>query len=278
MGERKLESSEDVATWALFDMMAGMLDKPHTCALDSISAAVEGTPGYWRGRLLSDAELDQVRGLIHRQFLRRIEQLTPQHVALFDAAGLEHYHRYCHLIDHAKAWPRPTRLLPADAIEFFQQSTMLRRLADAFGGAEITNEVEGKAPEIVWRLVRPDAVDDVGPLHADQWFWEIHGWPVPAGHRRIKIWTMVYGEPGRAGLRVAPGSHRGKPWKYEVEHRHGMDKPVFDEKASGVHAEMVDTPDGTSVVFDYGLLHGGSVTYGDICRASFEFTIFAPVR
>jgi hypothetical protein len=245
-------------------------------AVGGLAEAIEGASGHWVGPLLTGGELMTVRELIGRQFLRRIETLAPGEVRTFAQAGLDQYHLHSHLIDHAKAWPRPTRLFPQDGIEFIANSTMLRRIAGTFGPATITNEVEGGAPEIVWRLVRPGAGDDVGPLHADRWFWDIHGWPVPAGQRRLKIWTMVCGEPGRCGLRLVPGSHRATPYEYGVEHRHGMRKPVFDERAAGVQAVMVGTPPGASVVFDYGLLHGGSVTNGCVCRVSFEFTVFVP--
>lgn len=245
---------------------------------DDLFRALKGSPGYWVGPLLSGSELRHAQDLIRRQFLARIAELAPASLDLFAAAGLERYHLHSDHIDHATAWPRRVRLFPDDAIDFLQRSTMLQQLAETFGEATVTNEVEDGAPEIVWRIVRPGATDDVGPLHADGWFWDINGWAVPPGRKRVKVWTMVHGETGRAGLRVAPDSHLPRAWEYEVERRHGMLKPVFDEIASGIKASTVDTPVGSSVLFDYGLLHGGLVTRGEICRVSFEFTILVPAR
>jgi hypothetical protein len=254
-----------------------MLDKTAVPPTDQVREAVDGASGYWSGSLLTDAELTYIRGLIDRQFSKQIEELAPQHVAVFAGAGIQHYHLHSHLIDHAAAWPRRARLFPSDGIAFLLQSSMLRRLADAFGPIEITNEIGHAEPEIVWRLVRPDAESDVGPLHVDRWFWEVNQWPIAPGRRLIKVWTMVHGEAGRAGLRVVAGSHRGEPVKYSVEHRGGIFKPVFDEVAAGVRPAVLDTPGGTSVVFNYHLLHGGAPTRGDGCRVSFEFTMSVPV-
>lgn len=241
-----------------------------------LTGAVNGRPGFWYGPLLSDTELARVQSFIRRQFLERIHELAPETLPVFSAAGPQRYHLHSHMIDHVAAWPRHARLLPRDAIDFLQQSSMIKKLTAAFGAAEITNEVENGAPEIVWRLVRPGHPDDVGPLHADGWFWDINGWPIPAKRKRIKVWTMVHGEVGRAGLRIVPGSHANKNWPYQVERRHGLAKPVFDEAASGLRPDLLSTPSGVSVVFDDGLLHGGAMTRGDQCRVSFEFTILVP--
>lgn len=241
-----------------------------------IGDAVKGEAGYWVGPLLTDSEVDGLRQLIRAQFLERIAQLAPDAVGHFAAAGMTRYHTESHRIDHSKAWPRKARLMSAEGIDFIERSSLMHRLVDEFGGGSISNEIEGGPPEVVWRLVRPGQADDIGPLHADRWFWDINRWPIPPGMRCIKLWLMVHGGPGLAGLRVAPGSHREAHWTYKVEHRHGLDKPVFDEAASGIKTNLLVTPPGTAVVFSYDLLHGGAVTGGDECRVSLEFTLFAP--
>jgi hypothetical protein len=243
---------------------------------DAIAQAVDGPDGYWVGPLLTETEVATLRSLIRQQFLARIGELAPNAVADFAAAGLGQYHRQSHRIDHASAWPRHARLMGPEAVEFFQQTSLMRRIVDEFGSAEITNEVEGGAPELVWRLVRPGEGEDVGPLHADRWFWDINGWPIPQGKHPIKVWFLLHGTPGRAGLRVAPGSHRETHWTYRAERRHGMTKPVFDEAASGIATVLLPTPPGHGVVFSYDLLHGGAPTGGDECRVSIEATLFVP--
>jgi hypothetical protein len=216
--------------------------------------------------------------MIREMFLARIMEFAPATYDRLAEIDLSHYHRHAHCLDHAAAWPRHVRLFSNKAIAFIQSSSLIRQLEAAFGKAVITNEVEDEAPEVVWRLVRPNRSEDVGPIHADGWFWEINRWTVPIGFRRVKIWTMVYGEPGRAGLSVVPGSHRDGPWPHGMERRHGLDKPVFDVSVLGDRRPvLLDTQPGTSVVFHDALLHGGAVTGGDQCRVSFEFTLFVPM-
>lgn len=256
-----------------------MQERRHPFIPQDLASHVDGDPGYWVGVLLGAGELAQVKSMIRDMFLARIREFAPDLQDRFEHIDLAQYHRYADYLDHAAAWPRHARLFHRDAIDFIRNSELLRQLGAALGGLEITNEVENAAPEIVWRLVRPNRPDDVGPLHADGWFWEINRWPVPAGYRRVKIWTMVEGESGRAGLTVVPGSHQSGPWSYAMEYRHGLDKPVFDEAVLGARRPtLLDTPPGTSVVFNDALLHGGAVTGGDHCRVSFEFTLFVPER
>lgn len=244
----------------------------------NIQRAIDGEAGYWVGELLSPLEVAELRDLVFQAFLERIAELAPDAVGAFAAAGLKHYHRECYRIDHASAWPRHVRLLGPNAIDYVMNSSLLGKLRAAFGEVLVTNEVEGRGPEIVWRLVRPGAADDVGPLHADSWFWEINPWPIPDGYRCIKVWLMLHGRRGSAGLRVAPGSHLQHAWARRVEFRDGINKPVFDELASGVKTKLLETRPGTAVVFSYDLLHGGAVTEGDECRVSLEFTLFVPRR
>lgn len=244
---------------------------------DDLPDAIDGEAGFWVGPLLSEAELTRIREMIQDMFLSRVKAFAPSAITHFANLNLAHYHHHADMLDHAAAWSRHARLFPSPAIAFIESSSLLQRLSTVLGKAAITNEVENGAPEIVWRLVRPGQPDDVGPLHADGWFWDINRWPVPPGRRRVKIWTMVHGEAGNAGLRVVPGSHRAAPWPHGMEHRHGLDKPIFDEAALGEKKPLLlNTQPGTSVVFHDDLLHGGAVTGGDQCRVSFEFTLFVP--
>ncbi len=240
---------------------------------EEIAAAVDGPEGYWVGALLSKAELADLEARIARQWLTRLRQAAPQRAAEFAALGMGRYHQLCHLVEHGELWTRDARLFEAEDVEAVRRGGLLRATATAFGGAEVTNEVRGGLPEIYWRLVRPRERNDVGPLHADSWFWKINGWPVPSGRRTVKVWSFIVGEAGQAGLEVVPGSHR-QSWSYGCEARHGMAKPTFD--AAGIDSLLLRTPPGTSVVFHEDLLHGGAVTQGDSCRVSFEFTIFSP--
>lgn len=85
--------------------------EPQVANQDEIHNAVDGVPGYWVGPLLTDDEVSGLRDLIRTQFLKRIEQLAPNDVDAFAAAGMPRYHIESHRIDHASAWPRHARLM-----------------------------------------------------------------------------------------------------------------------------------------------------------------------
>jgi ectoine hydroxylase-related dioxygenase (phytanoyl-CoA dioxygenase family) len=125
-----------------------------------------------------------------------------------------------------------------------------------------------------WRLVRPGVHGDIGPLHADKWFWDIGVYPgvVPEGATRAKVWVAVYCEPGASGLQVVPGSQNDNiPWERKVVH--GMIKPQLLVEESTLDAITLPTTPGDAVVFHDELIHGGSRTPCSLTRVSFEFTI-----
>lgn len=237
---------------------------------------LDNGPGYWIGPLLSPEELAGVKSIILEQLLERIAALAPDQVDAFRAAGLEGYHDICDRIDHASAWTRAAREMAPSGVAYIENSAMLQRLRSNLGGGTITNEGHGLGPEIVWRLVRPGEMGDVQSFHADSWFWVINDLPVPTGTRCIKVWIMLQGEPGQAGLCVEPNSHRTGPWHYEVMASHDYKKPIFDPAAAGLSPINLYTPPGHGVVFSYDLLHGGAPTRAGTSRVSIEFTLAVP--
>ena len=244
--------------------------------LAAIREKVDVSPGFWTGQLLSEKELTGLKSIIFERLLARVRELAPDKVETFRQAGLEGYHTVSHLIDHASAWPRAAREFNDAGIAFVEQSEMLANLRAEFGGGSITNEGHGLAPEIVWRLVRPGEKGDVQSFHADSWFWDINNLPYPSNGNCVKVWILLQGTPGKAGLRVEPDSHRTSDWKYDVVASHDYKKPVFDEYAAGLSPILLNTPPGNGVVFSYHLLHGGAPTAGDVSRVSIEFTLAVP--
>lgn len=241
-----------------------------------ILEGVEGPLGYWLGPAFDKDEVAQLCSFVEEGFLRNIKRVAGSEVDHFVQSGLGDYHTQSHKIDHATAWPRHVRLLGDSGVEFIKESVFFKRLSHEFGRPIISGEVEQNGPEIVWRLVRPGEASDVGPLHADNWFWIINRWPIPRGHRCIKVWALLVGEEGLGGLRVLSGSHRTDDWNFGEEERHGMAKPRFDDVEANREAITLRTSIGSAVVFSYDLLHGGAITSGNQTRISIEFTLFVP--
>lgn len=234
---------------------------------------VHGAAGFSTLLHLGVDELARVRALVEAHWLRVLEQHAPQHAAAFAERGLARYHELAHRIDHAALWPKASRILRAGDVAEIRQMPFMHRIAEELGEFEISDEEEVGWEEIYFRLVRPRQPDDVGPLHADRWFWDLGHGVTPPGVERIKVWGAVVCEPGRNGLRLVPGSHR-RSWRYHGEERHGMLKPQIDEDESRLDIVLLSTQPGDVVVFNDALLHGGAYNAGETTRVSFEMTLF----
>lgn len=239
--------------------------------MNSIRNALEGERGYAK-LTFSPAELEVLRSLIREQWLQRINDIAPDQVERFEALPMNRYHELAGLIDHRAAWPKLSRILEQPAVEKIRQLPTFRKLVDEFGEFTISDEENLGRENIYWRIVRPDSPSDVGPMHADQWFWALGHGSTPNNIQRVKIWIAVYCEAGKSGFRLVTGSHR-QEYPYRGEFRGGFTKPVIDVKDDQLDVRMFDSQPGDAIVFHDRLLHGGALG-GSLSRVSLEFTMF----
>lgn len=134
----------------------------------------------------------------------------------------------------------------------------------------ISDEENLGYPNIYWRLVRAGSASDVGPVHADHWFWDLGHGSIPLGYRRVKTWIPLRQDPKHVGLCIGPGTHR-MSFHYEKVFKDGKLKPVFEREP--VDHLLVPAPVkvGEAVVFHDRLLHGGEVSPAQL-RLSMELT------
>lgn len=233
-----------------------------------LSDLYEG-PGYTLDALTPD-ELARVRRYITDQYLARLGKLQPDLVGPARDAGIAAYHTLPIRFDHGSSWPKETRLLDPRYVADFAGMGFFTRIREQIGpGAVISHD------ELNWRVVRPGHPGDVGPVHADKWFWDAgYGYgSMPAGYDRFKIWIGVFTEPGANGLMVKPGSHRVTTWKHHFEIKDGIKKPVLDEDEASLDMQLLPLKAGQMVLFHDELLHGGVVNRGSTCRVSIELTV-----
>jgi Phytanoyl-CoA dioxygenase (PhyH) len=217
---------------------------------------------------LRPVELAFLRANVRMAFDRRLQAVAPQLYEAFDFVGIEKYHQAVDPASHAKMWPKTARLLPKEVCSEIKEFDFMNHLAPEYGEMTISGE------ELNWRLVRPNCPEDVGPPHADSWFWEAGSGnqEMPHGAERLKVWIPLYSERGKNGLMVADGSHK-KKFNWHKEHRDGYWKPVLDEDPSTLGLELLDIGPGELVIFHDDLLHGGAVNRGEKCRVSLELTL-----
>ncbi|MBX9584084.1 MAG: phytanoyl-CoA dioxygenase family protein [Gemmataceae bacterium] len=222
--------------------------------------------GYALEALTPD-ELAAVRGMITDQYLDGLREAAPGLVNRAEAVGLDQYHTLPIPFDHGSFWEKRRRVLPASAIPAFERMGFFRRIRDRLPSASVYHD------DLMWRIVRPGQPSDIGPVHADKWFWDAGNGSIPAGHDRFKIWVGVWTEPGLNGLSVKSYSHTSDKWKHHFEFKHGKMKPVLDESAEALNMELLPLRSGEMVFFHDALLHGGVVNAAQTCRVSIELTV-----
>jgi len=235
---------------------------------------VNGEDGYSIELKLIEPELDLMHKMIRIQWLYRLQMLIPKQVHQFDEVGMGRYHELSHLIDHAKAWPKYSRVLPKEAVLIIKEMSFFQILKEEFGDIVIADEERLGWENIYWRLVRPGQ-SDIGSVHSDRWFVKLgyYGDEInDHDYERVKIWISLNATPGKNGLMVVPSSHRKFDWKWHAEERYGQKKPVIDEDITKLNLVLLPTEPGRMVVFHYDLLHGGAPNLANTTRLSMEFT------
>ena len=234
---------------------------------------LSGPLGFSTDLSLKGEELTRMRSLVHDQWLGHIKTIAPEHVSIFEELGVNRYHEASHLLDHNLAWPKKVRILPREAVSEIRKMEFVSRLEDYFGPFEISDEENVGREEIYWRLVRPNAANDIGPIHADSWFWKLGHGITPDAKIRVKIWIGIYIEPGLNGFVYVPGSHL-KNYPYHKEMKHGIYKPVIDVSRDSLNPVLFKGEAGDTIIFNDKLLHGGAINRGNYNRVSLEFTMF----
>ena len=222
--------------------------------------------------VISESDLKIIRALIFGQFIERVTSLHPTLTDEFNNIQLDMYHTQSHLIDHKKSWPKKARILPKKSVSEIRKLSFFNVLESEFGIFQISDE-EGLGYEnIYWRLVRPGSQSDVGPLHADEWFWALGHGTTPPNVKRIKVWIAIYCEKGKGGFRFLRGSHL-REWPYRGVMKDGIMKPEVNFSPEELDLELFQSDSGQGIIFNDKLLHGGFVG-GTRTRVSLEFTMF----
>ena len=240
----------------------------------NIKDEINGPKGYCIIRM-TDEELKQYREMIRRQWLYRIQLACPEVAHHFFDIEIDQYHTISDKLDHNKIWSKYTRVfLPWD-IELIKSMSFMDRLRKDFGDLSFHMNTDLKREDMYWRLVRPGN-QDIGPLHADEWFFDVGNVTMPEGSTatKVKLWISLYTNSNKNGLRVVPGSHKKiDEYKFNKVIRDGAPKPDFDEHSYDLDILHLETTPGDVVVFNYSLLHGGIPGSDQTTRVSSEITV-----
>jgi hypothetical protein len=248
--------------------------------LKNILRDIEVEKGFSDKFSLSLKDLEIFTKIIFKNMKSKISCLSSEAGADLIRYSLSQYHEFLNAhpeIDHEKLWPKRSRLLPLDDVEAVKKSFFFQSFFKNHPGIKITNE-EGIYPEeIYWRVCRPlefGGIKDVGPLHADEWFWKLgHGKDEP-GYQRVKVWISIFNEIGLNGFRYVPGSHKND-YPYIGKMRDGFLKPVLQVAEDTLEIQPFLSNPGDAIFFHDRLLHGG-MAGGNLSRVSIECTLLVP--
>ena len=143
-----------------------------------------------------------------------------------------------------------------------------------------------KYGQFIIRVVRPKNEKDVGPIHADKWFFDLNKkekhYRVPKfNETNIKFWIPICLEIKKSGLIISKKS-QFKNYKYKYKSDIVINKkkklihkkPIFDHKRYfKTKFNIVKSNPGQIVIFTDKLLHGGTNKFANKTRVSIEFSI-----
>lgn len=240
--------------------------------IDNNLTDIDDGRGFAVGTLLAD-DLEVLRQMVTEQFVQVVQQHAPEVVEDYLNAGIDDYHKVYQPshFEHGSVWTKQSRIFSAADTDKTLALPSFQAFKEFFVDFLISDEEQLSRPNIYWRLVRPGG-SDIGPIHADRWFWDLGHGTMPDGYFRLKIWIPLFAVPGQSGLRVVPESQNSDAYPYHGELRGGMMKPVLDVPENELDVLNLPLSPGQFVLFHDSLLHGGMPNASDKSRVSLEFT------
>ncbi len=244
---------------------------------NNILNSVDGPQGFYDGLTLSGKDTEELQHIVHEHFSSQLAAKYPEITKEIKNLKMDQYHIFLHnnpQVSHSDLAAKKNRILPSNLTKRFRELEFFKRLEQELGEIKITNEEGIYKEEIYWRLTRPGH-NDVGPMHADKWFWDLGHGTSSKKQRRLKIWISIYNETGKNGLRYVYGSHL-KEWPYHGEERDGFVKPMIDISNEDLDITKFLSHPGKAFIFNDSLLHGG-FSGGERSRVSIECTMLLKV-
>lgn len=236
--------------------------------------------GYSTKLSLKLEELKFIKNLIENQAYDHIFNNSKKTIQdIKKERNLSNYHLDHSDLDHSKIWKKNSRILfKEDALKFKKQK-FFNKLNSIFGEFIVSDEHNLGYENFVWRIVRPNSKNDIGPPHRDCWFWNLN--PDFRGPNfeffRIKVWIPIYCEYGLSGLAIEPFSHKRFDIDYDSIYLDGIHKPRI-KKDQKINLKLIKSKPGEAIIFHDKLLHCGmNKIEATNTRVSIEFTLLIKI-
>jgi hypothetical protein len=218
-------------------------------------------PIFEKLKLLEYNDLTALRNFV----CNRIAEVTQQPIC-----ELENYH-ITHTQHHELMKKKSAREFSGSVISEILGLPSMIRLTSKFHRYTIDRVVDENGihdrPEIYFRVVRPNQLEDVGLPHMDHW----HHSAARLGHEKgstYKVWISLCSEPGLSGLKFFPRADIRKiDW---IEDGNGVKYDLNPEELGESCLPQVSPGDG--FIFCDDVLHQGALNLGQKTRVSIEIT------
>ena len=235
----------------------------------------ENEIGYSNLKIFNNEESIYIKNIINKLYVLRLNKFIK--LDNLDTK-IENYHKL-NITDkeHNEIWGRSNRKSNKELAGAIRRTNIYNNLKKQLSDLNFSYVVDrniNNEPDIYWRLVRPNKKNDVGPIHADSWFWKLNDYPLPENFKTFKVWVMLSEGTINSGFQLIEGSHQNKEkWSYTSLKKDNTIKPIFDYKKNNYNLLTLKTSFGEGVIFHEDLLHSGKLNTFDETRVSIEFTL-----
>lgn len=235
---------------------------------------LENGPGFSLRIKINQEEFNFLKSRIENDFLKIVEKYLKDNNFKEKNMSFKKYESLSNFISHEKIWTKLNRMLDKKTSEFFIKSKYYESLKNELNVIEISDEEKLGYPNLYWRIVRTNRIDDIGPLHRDEWFWLLNPESIRKfPHKRIKVWIPIIIETNLNGLIVVPHSQKDNTIKWGTFEKGKAYKPRLTSQINEENKKLLPTKEKDTVIFHDKLLHGGAKNNGKFPRVSLEFTL-----
>ena len=228
--------------------------------------------GFFRERKIPGNIYELISNKIHE--IVCIE-LIQNGVTILEDFQLKNYHKYCDDRIHHNISNKKSRLLDEEFFCNVQINGWLNEVCDISPNFHVLDIEKIGYPEIYFRLVRPNRVEDISGPHTDGAYFTItDNVSEKIWGKWVKVWIPIYHENQRNTLLIYPKS-MGKSINFDTRQYKDKPRPVMiDDIEQYCPATNLGLTNGDVLYFSPYLLHGAlnSLT-SEFTRVSIEFAI-----
>jgi hypothetical protein len=212
--------------------------------------------------------LNKISGIVHNNLIK-------SGVNIPGDFELIHYHKYCNDYLHRRMWNKKSRIFDEQFIRKYEITSWLNEICSIKPNYHVLDIEKIGYPEIYFRLVRPNKIEDISGPHTDGAYYEVTDKISEEKWKNwIKVWIPICHENRDNTLLLYPSSMNHSP-KFIPKEFQDKPRPVLLENIENYYPCLNPNLDnGIALYFSPYLLHGALNSMNSkYTRVSIEFAI-----